>query len=845
MRTLLAGELALAQDYRSDYYVKLEVQNGSGTWVDVGALLGTHWIINATWGESRDEPVSQATFTLLMRIGSASLAPLVTASVLNVDDTMAYAPLLWIGRLMRAWTATMAHGVALDVSKYRPAFVGRIDDVAGMDSPYNNGPITIQCSDLGAWLMDLQIEVEGKEYGDPDTPPDLEDVLQSVINDNIPAGEPAVTLVKESSSSFGVTGWKQGETKLLESLVTLVLDSTGEDVRYRFDASHVSQLMWFDPDRDRVTVDATFTQYIMRQLDMALRDIRNAGEMAYTDSVTGEAGVVTATDPASIALYRRRFLRVPPSTMLTTEAESQTVIDAVINDLSGPPAEASIAIPFAWFVQLYDRYTFTAGQQYDTDQTFAISGYQHSIENSRGSTVLSPCTARIVGAYAAWQKRLKGPAADADRSLKDFRIFEETDTEVTYKWVPGPYVLEVWLGVVAFVNPVPTDPWAIVTGAAPATAGATVLLPMSPLPDGTVSYTFTKPQEGSVLYAQLEPRDANLLPGSVQRLVINAAPTQPPIIELDDSESTTVGTQWWKITERGIAVVAVEVQTQVGVEPISAFGAPTRGPGGASTVRGGTLGAGEYEHDVNLDPTRLSWIMPRVTLENGSPPIVLGPFGFDRDKNPNLLSVILTGTVISILADTDTKSIRVFDTLGTWEYVLDGLSATIDVSKVGTNGVAGLGSTATSTFTIQARSDPTAYVTGGTLIVTQNLVISGGGASPPAATWDSPGLTAQAPGIGSGTMTIHLKATSAPGSWTVKLWAGPNNNPSVDITAAVSPALSAPPTVDTTYSYATGATAVSGSPREIVVYAVRADLIDNLGAVVDTRIVHPAWYKHP
>ena len=416
MRTLLSGELAQAQNRDSDYFVRFEVQNGSGTWIDVGAALGTHWIVNATWGENRDTPVAQATFTLVRNIGAASLAPLMSASVLNVlDDGVTYSPLLNIGRLMRASTATMPYGVALDVTKYRPAVTGRIDDVIVLDDPAGQASmITLPCSDLGGWLMDLQIETSGIEYGNPTTPPTLESVLQAVITANIPVGEPAVTLVKQSSSSFGVTGWKQGDTKLLEGLITLVLDSTGEDIRYRFDASHVSQLMWFNPDRGRVTVDATFTanQYYMSSLDLALRDIRNAGSMAYIDSVTGTAGVVTATDTLSIADYRRRFFRLPSSKMLATMAESQTVINAVVNDLSGPPAEAQAEIPFCWFVQLYDRYTFEArGRQYDQDQTFAVGGYQHTIESRRGSTVLTPLTSRIVGAYAAWQRRLPFVAA--------------------------------------------------------------------------------------------------------------------------------------------------------------------------------------------------------------------------------------------------------------------------------------------------------------------------------------------------------------------------------------------------------------------------------------------------
>lgn len=165
MRTLLGGELAQAQNESSDYYVKLEVQNGSGTWIDVGAALGKHWIINMSMSENIDTPVAQATFTLVQNIGTASLFPLMSASVLNVDDHSAYSPLLDIGRLIRASTATMAHLVALDTAKYRLMFTGRIDDVSGADSVDALGPITLTCSDLAGWLMDLQIETDGTQYG--------------------------------------------------------------------------------------------------------------------------------------------------------------------------------------------------------------------------------------------------------------------------------------------------------------------------------------------------------------------------------------------------------------------------------------------------------------------------------------------------------------------------------------------------------------------------------------------------------------------------------------------------------------------------------------------------------
>lgn len=406
MRALLAGELAQAQSFYSDVHVKLEVQNGSGTWIDVGASLGKNWIVNASWGEVVDTPVSGATFTLIQQIGTASLSPLMSASALNVNDAGAYSPLLDVGRLVRASTATMAQGVALDTTKYRRIFDGRIDEVDQADETTDPLTIAIRCSDLGAWLQDLQIETSGIQYGTKPTGTALETVIQNIINANIPSGEPAVTLLKQSASVFAVTHWLQGDTKLLEALTTIVRDSTGEDIRYRYDATHASRLTWFNPDRNRTTVDATFTgpQYVLSRLNLAIRDIRNDGAMSYG------SGVATATSASSKAKYRRRFFRLEATDSITTLADAQKVIDAVVNDLSAPPGEASgQLLGYFWPVQLYDRYTFAANaRQYDTDQTFAVMGYQHMIENGRGTTVLT-LTARIVGAYAAWLPKIAPP----------------------------------------------------------------------------------------------------------------------------------------------------------------------------------------------------------------------------------------------------------------------------------------------------------------------------------------------------------------------------------------------------------------------------------------------------
>lgn len=819
MRAVLGGEVAQAQDWNSDVYIKLEVQNGSGTYIDVGAALGKRWLINATWGEAVDTTVSQATFTLIQQIGSASFSPLMSASVLNVDDLGAYAPLFNVGRLVRASSATMAHGVALDVAKYRKFFDGRIDNVDQTDSGGGwAGPISIRCSDLGGWLMDMQIETSGIQYGTTPAGTALETVLQNVINANVPVGEPAVTLYKQSSSTFAVTDWKQGDTKVMEALSTLVLDSTGEDIRYRYDASHLSRLTWFNPDRTRVTVDATFSprQYVLRQLDLALANIRNAGEMPY------QGGVATATAPSSIVAFRRRFFRLPSSAMITVLADAQKVIDAAVNDLSAPPGEAAAECPFLWFVQPYDRYTFQANaRQYDTDQTFAVLGYQHTIESGRGSTTLT-LTARIVGAFSAWLTRLQVGPDDDVSSLRNV-TWTETATQEIVSFGRGPAVLEVWAA------------YAIVSAPVQATDFETRVAPfVGPLPDGATTFAVPRPADGFVVLVQLEPRLTDLSAGKVRRLTITAAP-QVPLWSPDDRELATTATQWIKFTERGIAITRVESAVQLGTTAATTFTSPTRGPGAASAVRGGVLGPLEYEQDLPRDASRTNWTAFRYTLANGDQ-ITTTWFGFDRDTNPNLgqVSVDATGRYVTVSGDNDTKAVGLYlKSPGTWKYEVDGTFAIIDVQATGTNGVAGLGAATSGNFTAKAWGDPVASITAATLSDLRDVIAPNGG-SAAAATWSL--VSAGAPPTSSFIMPITLKATSAPGGWTARLWiADPSTVTPTDVSATVSPALSAIPIVNTAYQYtAENARVVAGPGTRTVTVSVRAELLDGSGVVQDT-----------
>jgi hypothetical protein len=432
VRALLTGERATIAAARVQHLCKVEVTDADGTYEDWSAYL-----MSATWGEHIDQPVAQATIKLRRAAGTSSLAPTMVGSPLNRNSLAAYAAALDVGRLVRISTATINPG---DTPTYREMFSGRIDDI-----DWAADPIAITCSDLGAFLMDTQIEVE-RDYWSTDgtmvlsalTTGDhgttlavlVESVMGKLLADT-PNGITSPALYTPASPGWRINPYKQDKVKVLEAVRALG-QQIGWDVRYRYDASHASRLTFIDPSRSSTTVAATIapTEYKdVKKLAIALADVRNAGLVAYLDtgSVRHE---VTASDTASIAKYGRRYMQLEPGQNIDTDTEATAYITAAVSDLSGAPAEQDVELLYFWPVQLFDRYTFTAnGDHYDTDQTLAVTAYSHTFEHGEGTTTLT-CAGRVIGSFADWLKRqgpADTPASDPARSITRVVATETTD----------------------------------------------------------------------------------------------------------------------------------------------------------------------------------------------------------------------------------------------------------------------------------------------------------------------------------------------------------------------------------------------------------------------------------
>lgn len=398
MRTITGPELTTLMGSNVAHFLKVEVQNGSGTYKDLTALASVDWVDGCSINcEALDTPIATATVLIKREHNGTIMSPLVTGAI-NVNDAAAYSPLLDPGRTIRISVAVKAAGATPSGGDWKELFLGRIDRVA-----WNADPIQLECSDLGAWLMDTQIETEDV-YGSG-AGVAVETVMQAIAT-AWPSGVLAVpTLYTPASPGWLIHEYKQDRVKVLEAMRALA-QQIGYDCRYRYDASHASRLTFWVPDRAKVAADATIgpTQYTdVTQLQLALADIRNACTVVYRKT-DGTVDSVTASDAASISHFGRRYMEVQEggTSNIDSATEAQMLANAAISDLADPIAEQDIKLFLFWPAQMGDLYTFTQnGKHYTSDQTLAVVGVRHDFKDGHGVTTLTT-RGSVAGAYADW-----------------------------------------------------------------------------------------------------------------------------------------------------------------------------------------------------------------------------------------------------------------------------------------------------------------------------------------------------------------------------------------------------------------------------------------------------------
>lgn len=417
-RTYLTAERnRLAGDY--NVLTRVEVRDSDGTWRDLTAYSGSrNFFVSAKWSRTLDAPVMSGTVTFLRSVLGASLAPTITASIMNTNAASAYVPLLAGGRAIRISTACVVVGGVPVTADWKEMFFGRIDDPdwGGAD----DSTITCTISDLGAWLLGKNIDTE-RTYGLATGQP-LETVIQNILNDN--ASGPlnallgsAVTLYTPTSPGWNIKQFVQKKENVLTAIRTLA-QQIGWDIRFVYDASNAYRLTLFQPQRTKTVADYSLSSaaeyYAIPQLAQNLGDVRTRIGGSYLDSATGtRLWRYAVADAAHLAQYDTVYMDIieDDTSNIDTSVEMDKMLNAALSDLQDPWATQQAESPYFWLAELGDLVSWPANAvHYDSAQAMAIVAIEHTLDVT-GETTLLTARGKVTGNVKEWLTKQGGGGA--------------------------------------------------------------------------------------------------------------------------------------------------------------------------------------------------------------------------------------------------------------------------------------------------------------------------------------------------------------------------------------------------------------------------------------------------
>jgi hypothetical protein len=373
-----AGKQALLEssDYAALYRVK--VANGSGTLVDL-----TEWVESGTVTSAEDAPfdVGQVTFAREDAAGN-SLAPLMEASPLNVDDDDLPSPQLYYGRMLTVEFAIVEKGEEPGALDWVEVFRGRINRLSFPGRDTNR--ITAECGDwLGCFLQDYQITTEATYTSGTAT----EDVMQDILDAAVGVG--VVTLyVPSSPGSTLEDDYRQKREGVLAALTTLA-QATGSIARPRHDTSGVHRLTYYEPNRAATTAVWSWTTHTFSDLTEAgfeITNVRTALTVWYTDAVTGQRAFYYVEDAAAIAALggepwgrREMVIEEAQGSPVCTAATAEEFGDSILADVAQGPLLQTGRTGLNPYLQINDYVEWPAnGRLYDSAQKGAIGSITHA-----------------------------------------------------------------------------------------------------------------------------------------------------------------------------------------------------------------------------------------------------------------------------------------------------------------------------------------------------------------------------------------------------------------------------------------------------------------------------------
>lgn len=404
MRSATAGEITVLQGRYSSQYLRVEIQDSLGAWVDYSDYVNLDRQDRAEITQTNDERIAGFTVQLARDAADGSLSPLINS---DID----------LGRGIRIYGARIAQNTTPVAGDYKLLLDGRIDrwDCA-------QDPMTLAGRDRSGILVDRWVETE-TEYGSEEGV-EIETVMQSIITDHASG---AFTLVVQAGSSILTTpflispAYVQERMNVWDALQALA-ELIGYVIEYRWnDSAAAFQLTLLEPDRDTTTVQWTFgpdDYYDVTKLDSSLDTVRNAWSGWYRDAVTETRTQVTVVEQDSIDRFGIRLwaeIEEADDSPIDTAAEMTAMLDAALADCAWPDADHEIETDLFWRVQLGDYYRHSANAvHYDANQDYAVSGLSHVFEGGKAVTRLLT-RGKPAGSPTSWRRRGRrrlDPSAD-------------------------------------------------------------------------------------------------------------------------------------------------------------------------------------------------------------------------------------------------------------------------------------------------------------------------------------------------------------------------------------------------------------------------------------------------
>lgn len=372
-----ATTLALYLSGEYDVHLRLKVQNGSGTFVN---LDGRYTRVQLRLPDPV-EPIGSMQFVVVRdstALGPAgSLAPLVTESTWNrLDDGVTYSPLLQLGRVVTLEVSLTAIGAPRPLDVGPPWYEIYRGIIARVDWPeYDANQLTIETNGLAAVLQHAKSEAAYVyEQGTS-----IEQVARDILDNNgfssVPINFPVATgkvLPNDYAPGLQKTVWDQ-----LKALA----QSMGWVVYYRYTGTGPATLTFFAPARDKVVADHTVNAWDFTQMSLDEAEVRSVGYLVFVDETGAEQMLGPEEDLDSIAKYggslgiRRPFwIKLDEFSPIRDAVSAQAMLQAALSDVADPDIVATAqSVPLVFGESGVDLYSIPAKDRFFTDnQTWAL-----------------------------------------------------------------------------------------------------------------------------------------------------------------------------------------------------------------------------------------------------------------------------------------------------------------------------------------------------------------------------------------------------------------------------------------------------------------------------------------